>query len=93
MIFNSLGGGHTHTHTQTDFVDENNFKKPGAHQPLQCAPSLITRMYLQRNQKSIIHHVLDTYTHTIPMCTESRNNCPIANTVTSVHLYVCAWSF
>ena len=26
-----IAWGHTHTHTHIDFVDENNFKKPGMH--------------------------------------------------------------
>ena len=33
LVIKSLGGGHTytytHTSTHTDFVDKNNFKKPG----------------------------------------------------------------
>ena len=30
-VIHSLGGGHTHTHT--DIVDKSNFKKPGARRP------------------------------------------------------------
>ena len=34
LVINSLGGGHTHTHTSIQtFADRSNSKKPGALQP------------------------------------------------------------
>ena len=40
LVINSLGGGHTHTHantqihTHTDDPHRINFKKPGTHRPM-----------------------------------------------------------
>ena len=44
MVFNSLGGGHTHTCTRThaDFVDKNAFKKPGMYRPKAKKGSSVT---------------------------------------------------
>ena len=48
LVINSLGGGYTHmqTHTHTDFLDKNNFKKPGVSDQGQRVPSLASQMLL-----------------------------------------------
>ena len=49
-VFHSLGGGHTHTSTHTDFPDKSNFKKPGACG--RCTPGLKIKYLIYTNTMS-----------------------------------------